>query len=52
MRAQLGSKSQGMLVLSALFTTPKSSFSSPCQTSSDRKAGTAYGMISSDRYVR
>jgi hypothetical protein len=30
-------------------TTPKSSFSRPCQTSSDRNAGTAYGMISTDR---
>ena len=32
-----------------LLMTPKSSFRSPFQTSSDRKPGIAYGMISDDR---
>ncbi len=41
-----------MLVSRSLFTTPKSSFRSPAQTSSERKPGTAYGMTSSERYVR
>src|SRR3954454_3507932 len=40
-RAHHGSNSQGMLVWNTLLTTPKSSFSSPCQTSSARNAGTA-----------
>ena len=35
-----------------LLTTPKSSFSSPAQTSSDRKPGIAYGMTRIERYVR
>src|SRR6266568_5499124 len=51
-RAQFGSKSQGMLMWKARLTTPKSSLSRPCQTSNARKAGTAYGMIRSARYVR
>src|SRR4029450_6966993 len=42
-RAHHGSKRNGMLVWKIRFTTPKSSLSSPCQTSSDRKAGIAYG---------
>src|SRR6266511_677473 len=51
-RAQFGSNNHGMLVWKARFTTPKSSLSRPCQTSKARKAGTAYGMIRSARYVR
>src|SRR6266511_782857 len=51
-RAHQGSKSQGMSVWKSRFTTPKSSLSRPCQTSSDRNAGTAYGMTSSTRYER
>src|SRR5438128_10804547 len=51
-RAQFGSKSHGMLVWKARLTTPKSSLSRPCHTRRARKAGTAYGMISSARYVR
>src|SRR6266705_572133 len=51
-RAQFGSNSQGMLMWKARLTTPKSSLSKPCQTSNASNAGTAYGMISSARYVR
>src|SRR5690349_24874926 len=42
-RATHGLKSQGMCVWNRWLTTPKSSFRSPCHTSSARKAGTAYG---------
>src|SRR5581483_6892106 len=50
--AQLASKSHGICKWRRRFTTPKSSFSSPCQTRSDRNPGTAQGMRMSDRYVR
>src|SRR5436190_17184179 len=51
-RAHQGLKSQGTCVWKTLLTTPKSSFSSPCQTSRARNAGTAYGMTRTTRYVR
>src|SRR6266511_2210166 len=51
-RAHHGSKSHGIPRCVMLLTTPKSSLSKPCQTSSERKAGTAYGITSSERYVR
>src|SRR5512141_1096175 len=50
--AQLASKSHGMLMWKRRLTTPKSSFSSPCQTRSERKLGTAHGIMISERYVR
>src|SRR6266849_1115152 len=50
--AQLGSNSHGTCRPtwpSNLLITPKSSFISPRQTSSERKPGIAYGRISADR---
>src|SRR5256885_4594956 len=49
--AQFASKSHGMLRWKMRLTTPKSSFKSPCHTSSERKPGTAQGMRMNDRYV-
>src|SRR3954466_15301148 len=43
-RAHHGLKSHGMLVWNTWLMTPKSSFNKPCQTSSARNAGTAYGI--------
>ena len=51
-RAQVASKSHGTWMPtcpSSWFTTPKSSFSRPAQTSSDRKPGIAYGITSTER---
>src|SRR5262245_28144564 len=51
-RAHQGSNRNGMFVWKIRLTTPKSSLSRPCQTSSDRKAGIAYGTTRITRYVR
>src|SRR5258706_12157409 len=47
--AQFASKSHEMWMCRIRFTTPKSSFKSPCHTSSDRKPGTAHGTRMSER---
>src|SRR3954451_5131976 len=48
-RAHHGSNSQGIDVWNVLLMIPKSSFRSPFKTSSDRKPGIAYGIISDVR---
>src|SRR5204863_1012367 len=48
-RAQFESKSHGTCTWKTRFTTPKSSFRRPPQTSSDRNPGIAYGVTSTER---